>query len=125
MGSSTLILFNNDSFIYGGGYRDRKVEYGTVYALSVPGFTWTIVSNETDRQRTDHVCVNVDNNSQLVSLGGVEYLGKDIHNWEVKDRYPRGIAIFDMNVHSWIDSYDPGIGSYATHGDIRSFYENG
>lgn len=96
-----------------------------MYALSIPGFTWTQVSDDEARNRTDHTCVNVNGNSQLVTLGGLNFQKRREREWESKDPHPRGIAIFNMNNLSWADSYDAGADEYKTHGDIRSWYDQG
>lgn len=96
-----------------------------MYALSLPGFTWTKVNDEEGRNRTDHACVNVGGNSQLISLGGINFQNLRRFEWESRDPYPRGLAIFDMNRLAWVDSYDADADRYATHEDIKSWYESG
>lgn len=76
--------------------------------------------DEEDRKRTDHVCVNVGGNSQLITLGGVR-----IHAGVPKDPYPRGIAIFNANTLSWASSYDADAEAYTTNQDIRVWYDEG
>jgi hypothetical protein len=114
------------SFIYGGGNIDVSEEWGTVHALSLPGFTWTKVSDSVESigNRSDHACVSLGN-SQLISLGGLDYTGNPERNWGTKDELPRGIGIFNMNNHSWQESYDANAPRYVTHEKIRAWYEDG
>ena len=96
-----------------------------MYSLSIPGFHWTLLSDEDDRAaRCQHVCVNVGGNSQLVSLGGHLYniTGED---WDTKDLYPLSLGIFDLNTLEWKDSYDADADEYRTHENITSWYEDG
>lgn len=120
------LTYVSRSFIYGGTNNDQGTDHGDVHALSLPGFTWTQIKGEEDgRERTDHVCVNVGGNSRLISLGGITYQESQEREWYDKDRYPRGIAIFNMNNMSWADSYEADADYYMTHEDIRSWYDQG
>lgn len=98
-------------------------EIGTVYALSLPGFVWAKVSDDEDRHRASHACVALG--SQLLSFGGVNLIGNTTDNWASKDPYPRGIAIFNLNTHTWEESYNAYGAEYETHKDIRAWYDNG
>lgn len=122
----SLLTLIDGSFIYGGGNGDVGDEWGTVHALSLPGFVWTKVSDSDSRigNRSDHTCVSVGN-SQLISLGGLDYTGDAERNWATKDELTRGIGIFNMNNHSWQDSYDAEAPKYVTHEKIRAWYEDG
>lgn len=113
-----------DSFVYGGANVDLEFpEIGTVWALSLPGFVWTKVSDEEDRYRSNHACVAVG--SQLISFGGLNLKGDSTDNWASKDPYPRGIGIFNLNTHEWEDSYDADRPEYKTHEDIKAWYDDG
>lgn len=118
------LTFDDDSFVYGGANVELdSPEIGTIYALSLPGFRWTKVSDEKDRYRANHACVTLG--SQLVSFGGLPLKGDSTNNWASKDPYPRGIGIFNLNSRQWEDSYDANGSNYTTHEDIKSWYDDG
>lgn len=115
------------SFVYGGVNRDISKIYGDVYALSLPGFVWSKVSDDVpELRRANHVCVGAGR-SHLISLGGLAYDGDTRRDWWMsKDPFPRSIGIFDMNALKWKGTYtaDDG-GGYKTNETIASWYKNG
>lgn len=97
-------------------------DFGEVFALSLPGFRWTKLNDEKGRSRIEHDCV-YSGKSQILSLGGVKQLAEQPNPWAIKDPYPRGIAIFDVNQLEWKDHYDAGADEYQAHEKIRSWYD--
>ncbi|KAJ2986566.1 hypothetical protein NUW58_g4964 [Xylaria curta] len=108
-------------FLFGGTNEDTQTALGSIYALSLPGFTWTLVNNQPGRQRRHHVCVTTGNHL-LSSFGGLDF---EDDFYGSKDPLPRSIGIFNMNTYSWEDSYDANAGPYLTNAGIKSWYENG
>jgi hypothetical protein len=123
----TYLTWPDISFVYGGGQDGAsggRDEYGTIYALSLPGFFWKKVAGDDRRRRSNHACVTLGNN-QLVSLGGTTNRGKAEDTWAYRDPYPRGIGIFNMNNHSWQEFYDADADGYVTHESIKAWYDDG
>jgi hypothetical protein len=111
--------------VYGGWNEDSKTPYSEVHTLTIPGFHWTKLNDDgEDHIRAEHQCVNLGN-SQLVSIGGLVFTGEVADDWDLVDRYPRSIGIFDLNELAWKDQYDADAGDYRRHNDTAKWYDDG
>lgn len=96
-----------------------------MYTLTIPGFHWTKVNNDgDDHARAEHQCLNLGNN-QLVSIGGLVFLGDVQDDWDYVDPYPRSVGIFDLNSFSWKTGYDADAAEYRKSEKLATWYDDG
>ncbi|KAM0331522.1 hypothetical protein ACHAQA_003199 [Verticillium albo-atrum] len=114
-----------DIFMYGGQSDEEDKLFGEIYVLSLPGFVWTKVHDDTSSERAYHACALVGNR-QLLSWGGLQGRGwTNEFRWDTADSFPQGIGIFDMSELAWKNAYDAKAAEYRAHERISSWYENG
>lgn len=113
------------SFIYGGSNNFVRADYSDVHVLSLPGFHWTSVTNQSnrDRQRREHTCA-VAGKRHLISWGGLRG-DNDVDPWQIPDPSPNGIMIFDMSALQWTSEYRADAEAYEQHERITSWYNDG
>jgi hypothetical protein len=109
-------------FVYGGGNKQSNTDYGDIWALSLPGFHWTKVSDDTKAKRAEHACVGTK--STMLSFGGLR-LFMDDAAFGQKDEFDRGIGIFNLNTLEWDGSYNADAEGYKTHDRIIQGYNDG
>jgi hypothetical protein len=107
--------------MFGGGYPGSPGEYGDVYVLSLPSFTWVLVNvpSRIEIIREGHSCAIVGK-SQLLSWGGLP-TGENLDLKELyasKDPFPQGIGIFDLNTLLWTNNYDADADDYVAHDKV-------
>lgn len=119
-----LLMFTSaiTRFVYGGGNQKSNTDYGDIWALSLPGFHWTKVSDDTKAKRTEHACVSTK--STMLSFGGLRLFTDDAA-FSQKDGFDRGIGIFNLNTLEWDASYNADAEGYQTHDRIMQGYNDG
>lgn len=108
-------------FLYGGGNKQSNADYGDIWALSLPGFHWTKVSDATKAERAEHACVST--RSTMLSFGGSRLFTDAA--FSQKDEFDRGIGIFNLNTLEWDASYNADAEGYKTHDRIMQGYNDG
>lgn len=92
-------------YVYGGYDGGKGTPTDEMWVLSLPSFTWTLVTRGLDaHRRSSHACF-VPNPSTMLVVGGTTDLGFLLSD--------TGIDVFDLNKHEWTGKYDPA--STATY----------
>ncbi|RDA87410.1 hypothetical protein CP532_6974 [Ophiocordyceps camponoti-leonardi (nom. inval.)] len=106
-------------YYYGGfdGVHPRKPFYDDVWVLSLPSFTWTLLSEGTEiHARAGHRCF-MPYPDQMMVFGGYAAEQGDLPS--CLDNGP--VVIFNVTSGEWMDSYDPmKHGDYGVHEKIRA-----
>ena len=108
---------------YGGqngspfGVRD----YDSIWALSIPAFTWANVYQDMTGGRYGHSC-HVIGNRQLLALGGAGSM------YNVPMGSPdylnvNGIGVFDLTQAQWTNGYDANAAPYERPTQVQQYYD--
>ncbi|PWY86618.1 kelch repeat protein [Aspergillus sclerotioniger CBS 115572] len=109
--SITVAAADRSSFsiyIFGGMGATTANSDGDVYVLSLPSFRWIRV-NEGSSLREKHTC-NLLGNHTMIVVGGT--IPTDSSEYEPKPancdsgQFENGLAIFDLNDHTWLTDYN-------------------
>ncbi|PMD34733.1 hypothetical protein L207DRAFT_516883 [Hyaloscypha variabilis F] len=115
-------------FIYGGSgdgtlntndlTADQAVDFGKVYILSLPAFTWIQAPDVSATQRSAHSCRTIGNR-QMVSIGGIVN-----NNSTFTDPWTNGLGIFDMTELTWGFNYDATAAPYVPSKAVTAYYNS-
>lgn len=111
---------SHNIFLY-GGHSPTNVDgslkvYGEVWVLSIPSFTWQLVSNQ-GLERYDQTCQLVDDR-YLVSWGG----RKNFHKGEcTAPDSPLNVQLFDLNTLRWTTKYEKTEEGYKVAAEISDY----
>ena len=124
------------SFVYAGvtgPLGTVAVQYDTINILTLPAFHWLSVPYNPQDPRIKHTC-NAVGGSQIVVVGGSDANPKDVggdleliteSEFESRDPFQQGLAIFDMHELQFINGFTPG-GSpeYELSDAVKQVYAN-
>lgn len=103
--------------MFGGSNNDEKAAYNSVYVLSLPSFTWSLVGRVPRAQvREGNGCAIVGK-SQFLTWGGI-YWGSELEQVSSPDPFPQGLGIFDLNSLEWKDEYRADAAAYTAHSSL-------
>jgi hypothetical protein len=101
----------------------NRHDMGVVYVLSLPAFRWTKTDART-AFRYSNTCQVVGNGkSQMLNIGGIG-IGGVSNAFAMKDPFPSGLGIFNLNTLLWQDTYDPNAKAYTPDQSISSLYDS-
>ncbi|KAH6697286.1 hypothetical protein F5X68DRAFT_197100 [Plectosphaerella plurivora] len=116
-----------DIFLYGGANEEpatELLEMSDVHVLSLPGFKWTRLYDQSDGEgRFEQGCAVVGKR-QLLSWGGSSLSLEESQSsgFARGDRNPNGLAIFDMSDGEWKTRYNPDAAAYQAHQSVSAFH---
>ncbi|KAK6539649.1 hypothetical protein TWF694_009855 [Orbilia ellipsospora] len=95
---------------YGGA--DNSVTYGDVWALSIPSFTWTQLSDDVSSTvaagpRYASSCTLMKNHT-IVVIGGNKVIDADTYNFPNCDLNSDLAYFFDLNIQGWTSQISSG-----------------
>ena len=90
--------------------------------LSLPAFTWQLVSADHAMARIGHTC-HLVGNRQMLSIGGVDASQSDV--WSVPDyRNNQGLGTFDLTNLEWTSSYNASEAPYERAPMLQAYYDS-
>ena len=124
------------SFVYAGitgPLGTVAVQYDTINILTLPAFHWLSVPYDPQNPRIKHTC-NAVGGSQIVVIGGSDANPKDVSGdfeliteseFESKDPFQQGLAIFDMHQLQFTDGFTAGgPAEYELSDAVKQIYAN-
>lgn len=113
---------------WAGKLGPAAIPYDEVYVLTLPGFYWIKASYDALNPRHGLTCNSVGG-GQILTIGGLNTTQNGPNNlyndvFNTADQFTQGLAIFDISVMVWKDSFSASQKSYNPASEIQSYYAN-
>ncbi|KAK3402249.1 hypothetical protein B0T20DRAFT_370472, partial [Sordaria brevicollis] len=111
-------------FVFGGTDDTMATSYDDLYVLSLPGFVWFQAPERSVESRANAACAVIGNHQMLVVGGQDLSSGLPETYWQIGDRFPQGLGIFNMTALSWVKdyTYHADAQPYKSHQVVEDWY---